>query len=58
MEFNYGGYWFEVLPEDYTIDFGHDQCTLCLSKSKDDMWILGAVFMRGWYHIHDYETHS
>jgi hypothetical protein len=20
------------------------------------MWILGDVFMRGWYHVHDYET--
>ena len=24
IEFEYGGYWFEVLPDDYVIDFGGD----------------------------------
>jgi hypothetical protein len=45
-----------MLPEDYTLDFGLDQCALCFNGQNEDMWILGDVFMRGWYHMHDYEN--
>jgi len=58
FELMYGGYWFEVLPEDYLVDVGNVQdgsvCALCISSiSGFDEWILGDVFMRGMYNIHD-----
>lgn len=54
---NFGGYWFEVKPEDYSIEVYANICALCL-QSIDGYteWILGDVFMRGWYNIHDYEN--
>ena len=54
---NFGGYWFEVKPEDYSIEVAANICALCL-QSIDGYteWILGDVFMRGWYSIHDYES--
>jgi hypothetical protein len=57
IQLKYGGYWFDVLPEDYVLDFDYDQCALCFNKQSEDMWILGDVFMRGWYHMHDYDSH-
>ena len=56
IQFLYEDYWFEVLPEHYILEMGDDNCGLCFNESKDDMWILGDVFMRGWYHIHDFEN--
>jgi len=50
---------FEVLPEDYTVatDGGLDECAFCLQGTTGySYWILGDVFMRGWYSIHDYEN--
>ena len=48
----------EVLPEDYVIDVSlaenNSLCGICiLADSSFDSWILGDVFMRGWYNIHD-----
>ena len=59
FEFLYGGYWFEVLPEDYLIDITSNNsgvwCALCISSIEGfDEWILGDAFMRGWYNIHDH----
>ena len=52
----FGDYWFKVNPEDYLYHIpGKKGCTLCLEKSTDgDYWILGDVFMRGYYNIHDH----
>lgn len=53
----YGGYWFEVLPEDYLIEVSYDGrwCAICIIGMDVDYWILGDAFMRGWYNIHDHE---
>ena len=57
FEMLYGGYWFEVLPEDYVIDIGLNSCTLCFTAYYSlDEWILGDAFMRGWYNIHDHDN--
>ena len=53
----FGDYWFEVMPEDYTVatDKDLDECAFCLQSTTGySYWILGDVFMRGWYSIHDY----
>jgi len=59
FEFLYGGYWFEVLPEDYLIDISAagdgSWCALCITSiSGFHEWILGDAFMRGFYNIHDH----
>lgn len=59
FELLYGGYWFEILPEDYIIEFNKstNKCAVCFSAySTVDYWILGDVFMRNLYSIHDYTT--
>ena len=55
MEFLINGHWFEVLPEDYVFDFGYGSgdCTLCISPKDITYWLMGDVFMRGWYSVHD-----
>ena len=53
---NFGGYWFEVKPEDYLVDHGLGICTICIMSRGEDQWILGDTFMRGWYSIHDYDS--
>ena len=55
----YAGHWFEVLPEDYVIEFNTSakSCALCLSPSSSrDYFILGDTFLRGWYAIHDFDN--
>ena len=54
----FGGYWFEVLPEDYVIQFNltTKKCSLCLSGFDRNYWILGDAFMRGLYTVHDYDN--
>ena len=57
FDFLFGGYWLNVLAEDYIIDVSTDGswCSLCLSSADGfDEWILGDAFMRGWYNIHDH----
>ena len=59
FELHYGGYWFEVRPEDYLIEFNSTtkKCALCMSAySTINYWILGDAFMRGLYSIHDYDN--
>lgn len=59
FEFLYGGYWMEVLPEDYIIDVSNNGswCSVCISSVAGfDEWILGDAFMRGWYNIHDHDN--
>lgn len=49
----------EVLPVDYIISFnkGTNMCAVCLTPySSFDYWILGSVFMRNLYSIHDYDN--
>ena len=52
---NFGGYWFEVKAEDYSIEVATDICAMCITAVEGyDEWILGDTFMRGWYNIHDH----
>ena len=52
----YGGYWMEVLVDDYVVNFGDGTCAFCLSDSGDpNMAILGDAVMKNYYIIHDYD---
>lgn len=44
-----------VNAEDYIVELSNDGtlCGLCFSTYESE-WILGDVFMRGWYNIHDH----
>lgn len=54
ISFLYGGYWMEMLPEDYFVEF-EGQCVLCLfPESFGNDWILGDTFLRGFYSTHDH----
>ena len=55
FELLYGGYWFEVLPEDYVTQVTTSKCSVCIRGRSMDYWILGDVFVRGWYNIHDHD---
>ena len=57
FELLYGGYWFEVTPDDYLIlEYEENNtCSFCLSRDSGSEWILGDAFMRGWYSIHDHD---
>jgi hypothetical protein len=51
----FGGYWLEVLPEDYMIyDWGTQTYWMCIDESSDEMWVLGDAFLRGFYSTHDH----
>ena len=52
FELLFGGYWFKVNPEDYVVKATDSKCALCM-VTYDDYWILGDVFMRGWYSMHN-----
>ena len=59
FELLFGGYWMQVLPEDYIVDISIDAdgsiCSLCLDPDQNaNEWLLGDAFMRGWYNIHDH----
>jgi hypothetical protein len=57
IEVRLGSYWIEVLVEDYTREYGSDQCGFCINK-QDDFWALGMPAMRGYYIVHDYDTNK
>ena len=48
----FGGYWIEVLPKDYvTYNLGlSNLCTVLMSTTADDTWMLGTAVMKG-YHV-------
>ena len=56
FELLFGGRWFLVDPEDYVIEFNtfSKKCSICFTAGNQDYWILGDVFLRGWYAIHDF----
>ena len=58
---NWGGYWIEVRPEDYSISY-NDNASRCFTAldwydSGAKNWYLGAAFMRNWYITHDYDAY-
>jgi GH15 family glucan-1,4-alpha-glucosidase len=50
-----GGYWIQMLPEDYVIKLGTDSCTLLITVNED-FWALGMTVMRGYYVIFDIQN--
>lgn len=55
---NIEGYWFQFHPEDYIIEVENGNalgCVLGFQASKNAYWLLGDVFLRGYYTIHDME---
>ena len=56
IEFDYGGYWFEVTPENYSIALSDTVCTPAFGSYDIEYWVLGYAFLRDWYVIHDYEN--
>lgn len=56
VEFLYGGYWLEMLPEDYVIyDSYYDACSLCIGDHGEETWLMGLAFLRGFYSTHDHK---
>lgn len=56
IEILYGGYWMEMLPEDYIVEY-EGYCFACLGKADyGEEWILGDAFMRGFYSTHDHKS--
>jgi len=54
MDILFGGYWLEILVDDYVLNFDNGSAAFCIYDSNDDtMAILGDVFMRNFYIIHD-----
>lgn len=57
----YGSYWAEILPEDYVLDVSlagdESICMIGFTYQGDDEgWMLGDVFLRGFYATHDMDT--
>lgn len=53
---NIEGYWLEIHPEDYIIEVQNGDalgCILGFQASNTPYWLLGDVFFRGYYSIHD-----
>ena len=55
IELLMGGYWLEMLPEDYMLyDESSESYGMCIDESWDDYWVLGDAFLRGFYSTHDH----
>lgn len=61
IDFLFGGYWLQMIPEDYVIEDTYTigtrrvkRCSLCILDNGDESWLLGDAFMRGYYHVHDH----
>ena len=51
----FGDHWFTVEGKDYVVPVNaQGACAFCLLADDSGYWLLGDVFMRGWYNIHDY----
>lgn len=55
IEFRFGSYWMELLPDDYIIDDSYTKsCFVCIFNDKSsEKIILGNSFLRGFYTTHD-----
>lgn len=50
-----GGWWFEVLPDDLIYSVESNSCNICLDTTGDESWILGDVFLMGFYSVYDFK---
>ena len=51
----FGDHWFTIEGKDYVVPVNDEgACAFCLVADDSGYWLLGDVFMRGWYNIHDY----
>ena len=53
IKLTFGGYWLEILPEDYIASYGSDYCNLALIGTNESFWAIGMAAMRGYYVTHD-----
>lgn len=56
----YDGAWLEAIPNDYLLDASEfndrSVCILGFVQNNEDFWLLGDVFMRGFYSVHDMDN--
>lgn len=52
IHFLFGGHWFEVKPEQYTMQAKGDLCTFCFAPTNDNYWRLGTGFLNQWLVTH------
>ena len=50
------GYWFEILPSDYIINYVGIGCLLNFVRDDEHQIILGIPFMKGYYITHNLDT--
>lgn len=54
LEFLFGEYWLQALPEDY-MNYYNGSYWACLTDAGEGAnFILGSAFLRGYYSVHDY----
>jgi len=46
-------YWMEIPPETYIMDIGESVCVYGITTTSSDYFLLGDVFLRNYYSIHD-----
>jgi len=57
VSFLLGGYWMEMIPEDYIVEYD-GFCFACLGAGDfgvEQEWLLGDAFLRGFYSVHDHK---
>lgn len=55
VSFLYGGYWMEMRPEDYLVEYA-GECFACVGSDPGNTWLLGDAFLRGFYSTHDHAS--
>lgn len=52
----YGGFWLEMLVDDYVVNLGDDICTFCIRNYGSGFAVLGDALLRNYYVIHDMDS--
>ena len=57
LYFMFSGHWYEISPDDYIFDASGAQdmslCAMSVVANKDNFFLFGNSFLRGYYSIHD-----